>query len=129
MIVVGFAASASGTPAWWQSDGSFLPLRYSSSLRRIASRIADDEPHLGASSHRGRANSGAYVARAAGVPSITVGCLDDSRTARRSHRPDDTSATVDRQALDRAIQFTLLLVDGIDAAVAEERTRPATTRA
>ena len=53
---LGIAASRGGTPYWWQSDGAFIPLRYSALLRRTAGEIAEDEPHLKAQPHRSRGN-------------------------------------------------------------------------
>ncbi len=128
-IVVAFAACAGGELRWWRSDGSFLPLRYSPSLRRIARQVEEDEPHLAIGAHRGRTNRGAFAARAAGLPAITIGCLDRRESAPLSHAKTDTSRSVDRQAIDRAVQFALLLADGIDAAVGETRARPAPTPA
>ena len=125
-VVVGFAPCAGGAPRWWRSDGSLLPLGFSRSLVRIAQQVQNDEPHLGLAAHRGRGNGGAFAARAAGLPAITIGCLDEREVPPRSHTRGDTSATVDRHAIERAVQFALLLVDGIDAAVGKTRAeRPA----
>ncbi|HLY48900.1 MAG TPA: hypothetical protein VKR21_06870 [Solirubrobacteraceae bacterium] len=128
-IVLGIAVCASGAPHWWQSDGALIPLRYSSVLRRVAARIAEDEPHLGIGAHRGRGSGGASVARSGGLASITVGSLERTGAPARSHQQADTSAAVDLEALDRMVQFTLMLVDGIDAAVGDTVRPPTTTRA
>ena len=54
---------------------------------------------------------------------------DDHDLAPRSHHRDDTADGVNPDALDAAVQFGLLLVDGIDAAVADGRGEPSPTRA
>jgi hypothetical protein len=125
-VVVGLAPCAAGSPNWWDSDGALVPLRYSAPLRRAAAGVAADEPYLGISPHKGRGSGGASVARSAGLASITIGCLDARGAPPRSQRQTDTSAEVNPQSLDRAIQLTVLLVDGIDAAVGET-SRPQTT--
>jgi hypothetical protein len=116
-------------PRWWQSDGALIPLRYGRPLRRIAQRIAEDEPHLKIKKHQGRGASAALAARLAGLPAITIGCLDHRGIASHSHQGTDTAPEIDRQALDRALQFALLLIDGIDAAVGEARAESSATPA
>jgi hypothetical protein len=123
-IVLGFAPCAGGSPHWWTSDGSFLPLRYSASLRRMAARIATDEPHLGVGPSRGRGATSALAARVAGLPALAIGCLDGRGLAPSSHQTSDTAAGVDRGALGRAVQFALLLIDELDATVGEARPQP-----
>jgi hypothetical protein len=124
MIVLAVAASGTGTPHWWQSDGALLPLRYSATLRGIAARLAQDETHLQLSSHRGRSNCNAYAARAAGLPALTIGCLDAHAAVPESHRKTDTIRTVQRGSLERTIHFALLLLDAIDAEVGKGAPRP-----
>ena len=126
-IVLGVAACAGATPSWWQSDGALLPLRYSAALRRTARQVAEEESHLQAHPHRSRGNSTALPARMAGLPALTVGCLDSCGTAPRSHQRTDLPEAVERRALDHGIQFALLIIDGIDAALARgERASTAT---
>ncbi|HTX32238.1 MAG TPA: M28 family peptidase [Solirubrobacteraceae bacterium] len=126
-IVVGIAASGGGAPRWWQSDGAFFPVRYAASMRRIAADTAEEETYLDARPHRGRGNQTALPARLAGRPALTIGCLDARGTPPASHSKADTA--VDPKALERAASFTLLLIDGIDAAVGEEQRRGAATPA
>lgn len=128
-IVLGFAASAAGTPYWWQSDGAFLPLRYSAVLRRTAAQLAQDEPHMQAKPHQGRGSTPALPARFAGLPALSIGCLDPGGLAPQSHRRTDIPDEVDREAIDRAVQFALLLIDAIDAAVGQTELRPSATPA
>jgi hypothetical protein len=128
-IVLGIAASGGGTPHWWQSDGAFIPLRYSALLRRTAGEIAEDEPHLQAQPHRSRGNSPALPARLAGLPALAIGCLDASGLAPRSHQNADGADSVERRAIDSSVQFALLLVDRIDAALAAAQTRRTATPA
>lgn len=128
-VVVGLAACAAGTPRWWISDGPLIPLRYPRSLRHLAAEVAADELHLALAPHRGRGSSPALAARLAGIPAISLGCLDRLAVAPRSHQPTDTLERLDRDALDRAVQFALLLVDAIDAAVGELSAERAVTPA
>ena len=128
-VVLAIAACGGGALRWWRSDGSFLPLRYNASTRRLAQRIADDEAHLGATAHRGRGHTGALSARLAGLPALTIGCVDPAGTPPRSHRKTDTADAVDPEAVEKATSFALLLIDGIDAAVGEEQRQDAPTPA
>jgi hypothetical protein len=135
-VVVGIASCAGGAPRWWRSDGVLVPLRFARPLRELATSIADDEQHLAAAPHSGRGGSPAFPARqgrfaglGAGIPAITIGCLDDHGLAPHSHHPDDTPEAVDPSALEAAIQLALLLIDGIDSAVADNQGRPSPTPA
>jgi len=128
-IVLGLAACAGGRPRWWVSDGSLIPLRYARPLRRLAERVAGQEPGLRARPHRGRGSSPALPARIAGIPAVTLGCLDDDGLVPGSHRATDTAAAVDPDAMEAALAFGRLLVEAIDAAVGELRIEPAVTPA
>ncbi len=128
-VVLGLASCAGGMPRWWRSDGALVPLRYPRPLRELAARIGAEEPYLGVAPHTARGASAALPARRARLPAITIGCLDDHGLSPRSHHRDDTSAAVDSGALDAAVQFGLLLIDGIDAAVADAPGQPSATPA
>jgi hypothetical protein len=128
-VVLGIAPCAGGRPRWWQSDGALVPLRYAEPLRKLATQIASDEAHFGAAPNRGRGVAPALPARRARLPAITIGCLDDSGFPPRSHHRDDTAAAVDPHALDAIVQFGLLLIDGIDTAVADAEGQPSATPA
>jgi hypothetical protein len=114
-VVIGVAACGAGQPRWWVSDGSLLPQRYFDRLRELAARIAQDESYLSAAPHRGRGSSPARPARAAGLPAISIGCLDANGLAPRSHQPDDTVDRIEETSLDATVQFGLMLVDAVDA--------------
>ncbi len=114
--ILALAASGAGELRWWTSDGSFFPLRYSKRLRQLCSQIAQDG---NVSPYRGRGVSPAFPGRAAGVPAITLGCLDARGLATGSHRPSDVAAGVDPSALDATLEFALILVDALDAYLAE----------
>jgi hypothetical protein len=114
-IVLGIAACGAGSPRWWQSDGPLIPLAYHHRLRELCAGIAGAEPHLGAVSHRGRGATPALPARIAGLPAIAIGCLDERGLAPRSHQPADTTAAIDRAAVDATLELALMLVDAIDA--------------
>ncbi len=120
-VIVGVAACGRGRPAWWQSDGAFLPLRTAAPLRELSAAVAADEPHLGARPHRGRSVSPVYPAIQRRLPAITIGCLDARGLAPDSHRPADTADRLDPESTDAAIQFALLLVDAVDGYLAGGR--------
>ncbi len=126
-VILQIAACGGGTPRWWQSDGALLPARSARSMHRIAARVAADEAYLGAAPHRGRGNAAALPLRLAGLPTLTIGCLDTDGSPPQSHRQADLPATIDPRALERAASFALLLIDGVDAAVGEEQRRGAAT--
>ena len=128
-VVLGIASCAGGTPHWWRSDGALVPLRYARRLRDLAARIATDEPHLGLAPHAGRGSGPAFPGRRAGLPAMTIGCLDPDELPPRSHHRDDTPDAIDPEAVDAAVQFGLLLIDGIDAAVADAQGQPSATPA
>jgi hypothetical protein len=128
-VVVGIAACSGGTPRWWGSDGPLLALRYARRLRQLAQAVAADEPHLGAAPHRGRGATPALPARMAGLPAITIGCLDRRGLVPRSHQRTDLAAAIEAGAIDRAVALGLLLIDAIDAALAEPHARVSVTPA
>jgi Zn-dependent M28 family amino/carboxypeptidase len=117
--VIAFAASGSGAPRWWTSDGSLLPLRYSRRLRQLCAQIATDGTAL---PYRGRGTTAAFPARAAGIPAVTLGCLDDSSQAPRSRQSSDVAAALDPAALDATLEFALILVDAVDSFLAETQS-------
>jgi hypothetical protein len=128
-VVLGIAASGAGRPRWWVSDGSLVPQRYFERLRELCERVAASEPHLHAGPHRGRGSTPAIRARAANLPAIAIGCLDDDGLAPYSHDPRDTADQLDRTALDEILQFGLMLVDEIDAFIGRMPARtPAATK-
>ncbi|TMM07736.1 MAG: M28 family peptidase [Actinobacteria bacterium] len=114
-IVIGIAASGQGSPCWFHSDGTLLPLGYFKQLRRLADGVASDNPHLKARPQRGRGTSPALPARSRRLPAIAVGALDQQGLATRSHQAADTPEQVDAGSVDRVVEFGLLLVDAIDA--------------
>jgi hypothetical protein len=128
-VVLGIGPCGGGHPHWWASDGPLIPLRYARTLRRLAERIAAEEPHLGVRPHPGRGTAPALPARQAGLPAVTIGCLDDVGLAPRSHQATDTVSQIDTRALEDALQFALLMVDAIDTTVGVAQGRPSPTPA
>jgi hypothetical protein len=120
-VVLGIAPCGAGHVTHWVSDGRLIPLRYSSTLRELC---ADLEGRHG---HRGRGATPALPARARGLPTIAIGCLDEHALPTRSHQPADVTQAVDQAALDRTLEFALRLVDEIDASLApaDARATPA----
>lgn len=116
-VVVGVAPCTGGELRWWTSDGPLVPLRYGARLLRLARQIAAQEPQLRARGHAGRGSTPGVPARQTRIPAIVIGCLDERGLVPRSHQPDDVAPGVSRQAHDQAVQFGLMLVDEIDAAL------------
>jgi Peptidase family M28 len=116
-IVLGIAPCGAGHPRWWLSDGRLLPIPSTRRLREIAATVAADHPHLNAQAHRGRGATPALRARARRLPAIAIGSLDRKGLASRSHQPGDAPDHIDPHALDRAIEFGLILISTIDAAL------------
>jgi hypothetical protein len=127
-IVLGIAASGTGEPRYWSSDGPLIPLRALPRLRQLATEIspqhaADVSPQL--RPYRGRGVSPAYPARLRRRPAITVGGLDRSGLPPHSHLPSDTPRLLtETEAADRLLELTLTLVDAIDADLPAPAPRP-----
>lgn len=117
-VVIGIGPCGAGEPCWWISDGSLVPLRYGARLRDLAERVGGQATPLGARAHRGRGISPALPARAAGLPALTIGCVDARGLAPRSHQPGDRAAALDAGAMDRLLELALTLVDELDADLA-----------
>jgi hypothetical protein len=120
-VVIGLAACGAGTPRWWTSDGALLPLRYSRPLTGLCAVVADQEGHLGAAPHRGRGSGPAFPARLARLPATTIGCLDQRGRVPHSHQPSDRPEVLEGPALDATAQFSLMLVDALDAYLGSRR--------
>ncbi|MGI9185677.1 MAG: hypothetical protein ACR2GZ_12070 [Solirubrobacteraceae bacterium] len=115
-IVIGIAACGAGSPCWWTSDGTVLPLRFASRLAGVVAAAAGPQTALAARPHRGRGISPAFPARRAGLPAITVGSLDQRGLSPRSHLPSDLPGALHGdQAIDRMLELVLTVVDAIDA--------------
>ena len=110
-IVLGIGAGAGGTPNWWVSDGSMIPLRFASWLRQLATRAG---AQVQAEPHRGRGASPALPARAAGLAALTIGCLDGDGLVPRSHQPADLPEAIENGATDKLLELALTLIDAID---------------
>ena len=109
-IVLGIASCGAGQPRYWLSDGRLVPLRYAASLRYLAAQT-------GATAHRGRGATPALPARAAGLPAIAIGCLDDLGLAPRSHEQTDTPDAIDEAAINQALALGLELARAVDASL------------
>jgi hypothetical protein len=120
-VVLGIAACGAGQPRWWTSDGPLVPLRYFRRLRNLCGELATREPQLGARAHHGRGSSPALNARLKRLPAIAFGCLDHRDIVPRAHRAGDSADALDARALASTIEFGLILVDAVEAAVGETR--------
>jgi hypothetical protein len=117
--VIALAACGSGAPRWWTSDGSLLPLRYSQRLRQLCAQTSRDGE---ARPYRGRGTTSAFPARVAGIPAMTLGCLDDSNQAPGWRQPTDVTAALDPAAVEATLEFALILVDAVDSFLAETQS-------
>ncbi len=122
-VVLGLAACGAGRTRWWVSDGKLVPVGYFNGLRRMCAEVAAD-PQLTAAPFRGRGQTPALPARSARLPAIALGALDEHGLTARSHQAGDAKDAIDAEAIDRVVEFGLLLVDRIDAFLAS-RTRGA----
>lgn len=123
-VVLGVSPCTAPSLRWWDSDGSFIPVRHFRELRRICRRIVEEDPGIGMRPYRGRGASPALPARLAGIPSLSIGSVDELGLFPRSQTQWDTAERVDPVAIDRAVELGLLLVDGIDGFLAQVPERP-----
>lgn len=128
-IVLGVAACSAGDPRWWVSDGPLVPFRYTRQLTSLCAELATKERELGAARHHGKGAAPALAASLLRRPAISIGCLDARGLVPRSHTRDDLASHIDPQALDAGVQFGLMLVDQIDAWLAQNRREAAVTPA
>jgi hypothetical protein len=105
-IVLGIAPCGGGHVQHWHSDGRLIPLRYSRTLRELCARLD------GGAGYRGRGATPALPARVRGLPAIAIGC------------PHQHSQPVDESALNRTLEFALVLVDEIDASIVPTEGTP-----
>jgi hypothetical protein len=108
-VVLGVAPCGSGRARWFDSDGQLVPLAYFKELRRLCESVAREDPTLGADGHRGRGSTAALPARERRLPAIALGSIGGG-------------GELDPEAVDRTVEFGLLLVDQIDAYVGSRRT-------
>ena len=114
VAVLGIAASGAGHPAYSFSDGRLVPVRYARSLRDLCAETA-------ATAHRGRGSTPALPARAAGLPAIAIGCVDDRGLAPRSHQRTDTPENTDEAALNRAVALGLRIAAALGRSATARR--------
>jgi len=97
------------------SDGPLIPLRHLRRLSDLAQGAIGPGTELRAAPYRGRGVSPAFPARFAGLPAITIGCLERGGLVPRSHEPSDVAEALDRASVDGLVELALTLVDAIDA--------------
>jgi hypothetical protein len=122
-VVLGIAPCTTGALRWWSKDGPLIPLRYGKRVLALAQGIAEQQPQLGVQGHSGRGSTPALPARQVRIPAVAIGALDTEEIVPRSHQPDDVAAAISRQAHDQAVQFGLMLVDAVDAALRKPAQR------
>jgi hypothetical protein len=116
-VVLSIGPCGAGDPQWWLSDGRLIPIAHTRRLRELADVVAREHPHLRAREHRDRGATPATRARARGLPAIAIGNLDQRGLVPRSHQSSDLPDDIDPAALNRAVEFGLLLVEQLDAAI------------
>jgi hypothetical protein len=112
-IVLGIAASGSGSPRWWRSDGPLWPLGYDRRLRELAADVC-----RAADGHRGRGTTPALGARAAGLRAIAIGCLDDRGIVPRSHLRTNTPEQLDPSSIDATTLAAVAIITAIERTIA-----------
>jgi len=112
-IVLGIAASGSGSPRWWRSDGPLWPLGYDRRLRELAADACQ-----AADGHRGRGTTPALGARAVGLRAIAIGCLDDRGIVPRSHLRTDTPEQFDPSSIDATTRAAVAIITAIERTIA-----------
>jgi hypothetical protein len=63
------------------------------------------------------------------LPAIAIGCLDRRGLVPRSHQRTDVADAIEAGPIESAVQLGLLLIDAIDAALAEPAARVSVTPA
>jgi len=107
-------------PAWLESEGFVLPLRPAPELRRLAERLAAENPSLGA--YPAKVMGGVTEmsdALLAGVPAITLMGITREGVAPYWHKPSDTVENMDAAsggALERNYRFVRAFIEALDKA-------------
>jgi hypothetical protein len=112
-IVLNVDEVGHGTVRYAVKEGPLLALRQHRQIRALCDQIAAEDAGEGryhAQPVTARRPGDAYAARARGIPAISISCAP----APDHHRPTDTPANVDTQALDRAFGFCSELIELID---------------
>ncbi len=127
--VLGISSCGDGNPCWWRSEGPLVPRRSAATLRALAAQVAHAEPDLHVSMHADRGTTPALAALTARIPGMAIGAVADPGLAPRSHQRGDIAAAVNADTLGEVVAFGLVLVDAIDAWLAERRRSGAATPA
>ncbi|RJQ10376.1 MAG: M28 family peptidase [Bacillota bacterium] len=107
-----------GRPAWGTKEGFVIPLWSAPGLRRLAGEVAAEHPQWGARPG-GLAGGVTEMSDAilAGVPAITIICLDERGRAPYWHLPTDTVDKMDSLpggAMDSAYRFVRAILERLD---------------
>ena len=116
-LVLGIGPCGAGTPRWWLSDGPLWPLRFNDRLRALAAGVTPAQPLP----RRGRGVSPAWPARVAGIPAVSIGCLDDRGLVPRSHQAADLAAVLDPGAIESITGIARALIAAVDAELTGDR--------
>jgi hypothetical protein len=116
-IVLNVDEVGAGTVRYAAKEGPLLALRQHPRLAKLCEQIRDEDAGEGRYEARpvtARRPGDAYVARAHGLPAITISCADALDRAPHHHRPTDTPDQIDPAALERAFGFFSELIELID---------------
>ena len=105
-----------GTVRWQRKSGFVFPLAFHPALVELCEEL--DARGIAA-----RSIADAYVARAAGFPAMSIGCLNALDYVPTYHQYTDTPENVDPEALERAFQFCANLIELIDERIGSDLGR------
>ena len=101
----------SGDTRFSRREGVLIAPRTTPQLRKLCEELAEDDPDAYAAPISLRSAGDGAAALAAGYPAITV----TARPSSHHHRPTDTPANLEEDALERSFDFCSELVQSIDA--------------
>ncbi|HEX6460753.1 MAG TPA: DUF4910 domain-containing protein [Thermoleophilaceae bacterium] len=109
-----------GTVRWQTKSGLIFPLSFHPALVELCEELGERHNARGVAS---RSVSDAYSARAAGLPAISIGCLNAMDYVPTYHQHSDTPESIDPESLDRAFEFCRELIELIDERIGVDLAR------
>ena len=109
-----------GTVRWQRKSGFVFPLSFHPTLVELCEELGEER---GARGVVARSIADAYSARSAGYPAISIACLNAMDYVPNYHQHSDTPEHVDPDALDRAFDFCVDLIELIDERIGPDLER------
>jgi hypothetical protein len=106
-----------GAPRYFTHEGALIAARLHPRLVAEARAAADSEPHLAARPYRSHGPGAARAARRLRWPSLALGALDERDRPGPARQPQDVADGVQSDALAASLEFTLVFIARLDAAV------------